>query len=401
MLFHYSAVEASGRIAEADYEADTVDQVLQYLSGRQLRPLAVTPIKERSRKLISFGGGISTTDKVFLTKYLALMLRVNTDLLTAVNILISDFDKAAVREFLLEVRENLTHGQPFWKAFSAHPAIFSPTFVNLVKSAELSGNLQKTFEDLSVITQRDAEMKSRIRSAMIYPIVLLTAATGIIVFLTTYALPKVAGVFTQSGIQPPTFSRITFAIGLFIGGHVVSIFVVIIVLVAFLTWFTLKTEAGRRGFQRALASLPVVKDIYQKLALQRMASTMSSLLKAGLPVVETLQVSADTVGYRDFQLALLRIANDGISKGLTIGEAFRRETVFPKTVTNLIAISEQAGHLEEVLDTLSNFYVADIDGSLQTLMSLIEPVLVLIMGVMVAVIALSIIVPVYQLTTQF
>jgi type II secretory pathway component PulF len=132
-----------------------------------------------------------------------------------------------------------------------------------------------------------------------------------------------------------------------------------------------------------------------------MASTMSALMKAGLPIIETITVAADTVGVREYRMALLRVARDGLEKGLTIGEAFRRETVFPKAVTNLVAISEKAGHLEEVLDTLSNFYAATVDASIKTAVSLIEPIMLLGMGLMVAVIALSIIIPIYQLTSQF
>jgi type II secretory pathway component PulF len=132
-----------------------------------------------------------------------------------------------------------------------------------------------------------------------------------------------------------------------------------------------------------------------------MASTMSSLMRAGLPIVQTITIAADTVGLDSYRTALLRIANDGLAKGLTIGEAFRRETVFPKMVVNLVAISEKAGHLEEVLDTLAQFYESNIDGNIKALVSLLEPAMLLIMGVMVAVIALSIIVPIYQLTTSF
>jgi type II secretory pathway component PulF len=132
-----------------------------------------------------------------------------------------------------------------------------------------------------------------------------------------------------------------------------------------------------------------------------MASTISSLMRAGLPIVQTITIAAETVGMDSYRDALLRIANDGLSKGLTIGEAFRRETVFPKMVTNLVSISEQAGHLDEVLSTLAEFYESNIDGNIKALVSLLEPAMLLIMGVMVGVIALSIIVPIYQLTASF
>ena len=126
---------------------------------------------------------------------------------------------------------------------------------------------------------------------------------------------------------------------------------------------------------------------------------MSSLMKAGLPIVQTITIAADTVPVVEFKYALLRIANEGLSQGLTIGEAFRKETVLPQSVTSLIAISEKAGHIEEVLATLADFYSSNIDASIKTAVALIEPAMLLIMGFIVAIIALSIIVPVYQMST--
>jgi type IV pilus assembly protein PilC len=402
MLFHYVAADEAGKMTEGDHEADALGDVLRFLGSKQLRPVSVKPMEQVKLGFFSgIFGGINTSDKVFLTKYLALMLRVGTDLLSAINILILDFDKPAMRNFLLEVREDLSKGQPFYASFARHPKEFSPTVINLVRAAEASGTLEKTFEDLSGSLEKDAELQGKIKSAMIYPIVLLCMATAILTFLVTYALPKVANVFSQSGINPPWFSRVVFAVGLFIGANILIILPGALVLIGVAIWVATKTEPGKRIFTRVMTSIPLLRTVYQEIAVQRMASTMSSLMRAGLPIVQTITIAADTVGLDSYRTALLRIANDGLAKGLTIGEAFRRETVFPKMVVNLVAISEKAGHLEEVLDTLAQFYESNIDGNIKALVSLLEPAMLLIMGVMVAVIALSIIVPIYQLTTSF
>ncbi|HUC01488.1 MAG TPA: type II secretion system F family protein [Candidatus Paceibacterota bacterium] len=402
MLFHYVAADEAGKMEEGEHEADTLADVLRFLGGKQLRPVSVKPMqKVKVGFFKSFFGGINTSDKVFLTKYLALMLRVGTDLLSAINILILDFDKPSMRNFLLEVRDDLSKGQPFYMSFARHPKEFSPTVINLIKAAEASGTLQKTFEDLSVSLEKEAEIRSKVRSAMIYPIVLVCIATGILTFLVTFALPKVANVFSQSGINPPWFSQIVFTVGLFLGANIFIILPGVVILVAVLVWVSTKTNAGKKVASRVLTQLPLVRTVYHEIAVQRMASTMSSLMKAGLPIVQTIEIAAETVGLDSYRSALLRIANEGLSKGLTIGEAFRRETVFPKMVSNLVAISEKAGHLEEVLDTLAQFYESNIDGNIKALVSLLEPAMLLVMGVMVGVIALSIIVPIYQLTTSF
>jgi len=190
-------------------------------------------------------------------------------------------------------------------------------------------------------------------------------------------------------------------IGLFAGANIYAVLLILLGGTAGLLYFYYKTDFGRRLVGRAIARTPFVKEIYRGLAIQRLASTMSSLMKAGLPIIQTINIAAETAGYAEYRFSLIRIANEGLAKGLTIGEAFKREVVFPKVVTNLIAISEKAGHLEEVLATLADFYAANVQNDIKSLVSLLEPMLLLLMGGIVALIALSIIVPIYQLTVQF
>jgi type IV pilus assembly protein PilC len=216
-----------------------------------------------------------------------------------------------------------------------------------------------------------------------------------------FALPKIAKVFGDTGVNPPAFSRVVFAVGLFFGDHALAIVLSLIVVGISSFVFFGKTLVGRQMMSRVLSRTPVIRNVYRDLAIQRFASTFSSLLAAGLPIIETTKITADVVGSEEFKVSLIRIADEGLAKGLTIGEAFRREVIYPKVVTNLIAISEKAGHLEEVLDTVSEFYTSNVDNSVRTMVSFLEPVLLMFMGGMVAVIALSIIVPIYQLTNQF
>ncbi len=401
MLYHYLASDKAGKIIEAEVDADDLNQALRFLASKELRPVSVKAIKAEKSTLLRFYGKITVADKVFLTKYLALMLRVGTDLLAAIDILIADFDKPAVRNFLLEVRDNLGRGQPFYKAFAAHPESFSQTFVSLIKAAETSGNFQSTLEELSESLGKEADLRNRIRSALIYPIVILSASAVVMIFLVTFALPKISKVFIEAGIQPPFFSRLVFGIGLFVGDNIIIILTLFFGAIGAGLYLYYRTQTGKRIVDQFLSSTPVIKKVYRELAIQRMASTMNSLMKAGLPIIETINIAASTVGLTEYRYSLERIANEGLTKGLTIGEAFKREAVFPKVVTNLIAISEKAGHMEEVLETLATFYASSVDNTIKALVSLLEPILLLTMGLLVAMIALSIIVPIYQLTTQF
>lgn len=401
MLYHYIATDKEGKLQEADHEAANLEEALRFLAGRELRPVSVKPLTTSRSLLGSAFGKINLADKVFLTKYLSLMMRVGTDLLAAINILIADFDKPAMKNFLLEVRENLTRGRSFYEVFAKYPKVFSPVFVNLLKAAEASGTMQSTFEKLSISLTKEADLKSKIRAALIYPIIILSASLGLFVFLVTFALPRLAAIFLSGGLNPPAFSQMVFGIGLFVGDHVIGFLTVLFGGLAFFFYFFLKNRIGRRLADRVLRRTPVIKTLYREIAVQRFASTLSALLGAGLPIIDSVKITASVVNAPEFHDALMRIADEGLAKGLTIGESFRREPAFPKVVVNLIAISEKAGHLSEVLDTLSDFYSSNVDNGIKTLISFLEPALLLFMGMIVGGIALSIIIPIYQLTSQF
>lgn len=401
MLFHYVAADKNGKMSEGDLEVDDFPQALQYLASRDLKPISVKPLKGVQVQGRLFFGKINLTDKIFLTKYLALMLRVGTDLLSAINILIEDFEKPALKNFLIEIRDNLGRGQPFYTAFAKYPKVFSPVFVSLIRAAESSGSLQSTFEELSVTLTKEQNLRNSIKAALIYPAILLFTSLAIFIFLVTFALPKIATVFTDGGIDPPGFSKIVFGIGLFLNEHILYFALGGLGLIFFVIYFFSINVTGKKIGKRMLSRLPLVRGVLKELAVQRFASTTSSLMKAGLPIVQTINIAADTVNVEEFRFSLRRVSEEGLTKGLTIGEAFKRETIFPKLVTNLIAISEKAGHLEDVLSTVADFYATRVEDALKSLVSFLEPALLVLMGLLVGLVALSIIIPIYQITSQF
>ncbi|HDY72957.1 MAG TPA: type II secretion system F family protein [Candidatus Jorgensenbacteria bacterium] len=400
--FHYIASQPDGRIVESELEAQQVSDVLQFLTSRGLKPISVKLVEraKEERKTL-FRGRVTIADQIFLFRYLTLMLQIGTNLLQAVNILIDDFDKPSVKSFLLEVRSNLERGQPFHSTFAKYPKVFSSVHINLIKAGEVSGNLQNICDNITQSLLKEKGLRDQLRNALIYPTMLLGISVFILIFLITFALPKIAGVFLDSGFEPPVFSRVVFTVGLFIGKIWFWLFGGFILL-AFLFFYLYRTSLFfRRFLWSVVTDIPVVSDIIKKRAIQRFAATFSSLVKAGITITGALEITADAAGHEEMKQALLRISREGISKGLVLGEAFRRETFFPKMVVNLIAIAEKAGHVENVLETLADFYIGEIDNSLKRLVSLLEPILLLIIGFVIGIIALAIIVPIYELTTQF
>ncbi|MBI2595097.1 MAG: type II secretion system F family protein [Candidatus Colwellbacteria bacterium] len=405
MRFQYIASGLDGRVVQGNLEAASPSAVLGWMAEKGLKPVSIKAV-ERSgiagkwQKIFSRRESINVEDKVFLTKYLALMLKVGADLFKAIDILIADLEKPSMKNFLLEVKDNLSKGQPFYITFTRYPKDFSPVFVGLVKAGETSGNLQEVFEILSINLEKEKELRGKVKGALTYPLVLVGISFIVLYLMLTFTLPKIATTFMSGGMEIPAFSRIVFSVGLFLGKYAIFIAPAILVSLFGAWFFFAKTLAGRRALERVLYRTPVIRTILYKLALQRFTSTMASLLRSGTPILEAIETTADAVGSSELKAALLRVSREGISKGLTVGDAFRRETAFPRVVTNLIAISEKSGHMEEVLETLSNFYSSESDSALKTLVSLLEPILLIFIGLVVALIALSIIVPVLQLVRQ-
>lgn len=402
MRFHYTASQPTGKIIEGNFEANGPAEVLEYLANQGLRPISIKVVKgvgEVSRGLI-FRQSITINDKVFLTKYMSLMLKVGTDLLRAIDILITDLDKPAVKALLIEIRGALEKGLPFYSTFSKYPKYFSPVFINLIKAGEASGNLERVFEELSVSLEKEQDLRRKIKSALTYPVILLIASFSVLVLLVIFAVPKIATIFSSFNTKPPLFSKIVISAGLFIGDYIWFILAILVATGVSLWYLFAKTTSGKRILYQFILKIPVINIVLKQMALQRFAATLSSLLKAGLSILDSLEITAQTVGFEDLKNSLMRISREGVAKGLTIGEAFRREAAFPRVVVNLMAISEKAGHIEDILSALSDFYGGEIEAAIKTMVGFLEPVMLIGIGLIIGTIAMAVIVPIYQLVGQ-
>jgi len=400
--FYYKAFKEDGSIVEGHVDARTMSEALATIAGMRAKPLVVKPVGGIQRKMGVFTRGrITLEDKVFLTRYLALMLKVGTDLYKAIDILIEDFDKPAVRELLLEIRGNLEKGQPFYTTFARYPKAFPPSFVNLVKAGELSGKLESVFADLSVSLEKDRDLQHKIKGALTYPVILFLASLVIMVLLVSFSIPRIAKVFMGNGLNPPLFSRVVFSVGLFMGDNIIPLVLGFIIVVTSGYVFFARTLTGSKLLYTLALRIPVIGKVIRQISIQRFAATFSSLLFSGLPIIDALNVTAESISVPDIRAAIIRVGSEGLAKGSTVGEAFKREPAFPKIVSNLIAVSEKSGHIENILQTLAEFYTGEIEASLKTLVTFIEPILLLFIGVMIGTIALAVIIPVYQLTANF
>ncbi len=403
MKFQYTAIQNDGRRTRGELDVPSEKQVLEFIANKGWKPITVTPVSffDFLRNASIFGGSISLLDQMFLVRYLALMLRVGANLSQVIDVLIADFAKPEIKAFLVEVRDSLESGAPLYVSFAKYPQFFSPVFVNLVKAGERSGNLDAVFEQLAANLGREREFRGRIVSALVYPFFLLAVASLVLIFLVIFAIPRLAGFFSSTNVTPPFFSRVVFTVGAFLNTHFILFSVFGILSCGALFYFFRFTRFGRLTLLRFFAALPIISSLYQKISLQQFALTLSSLMKAGLPILESLNITADVVTYPGMTEAIRRVATEGVARGASLGASFRKEPVFPMMVTSLISISEKSGHIEDVLGTFAQFYESEVDIAMKRSVSFLEPMMLLIIGGLVGGIALAVILPIYQLVGQF
>lgn len=396
-VFHWEAVTKEGARRSGNLEAPSRESVLEELDRQGLLPIRVESKEaQKGRRISVRWGKIKRAEKIQLCQHLAVMIRAGIALNQALEILIADAENPALKRFFEDTRTIIQRGQPLWSAFAMYGETFPKYLVGLVRAGEASGRLSQAFDQAAAQLARDYESRRRAIAAMFYPAILLGMSTVLILFLFLFAIPKLAATIREITTNLPTFSRIVFRISDVISAHpIVIIGAILLVVVIFVVLAT--SRFGRRLLGILAWKFPLTRNFLKKFAIARFARTLGSLLKAGLPALEAVEITAGSLGIESVRLAVLD-ARERIRKGSSFTDAFRSHPeYFPNLLVGMMAVGEQSGQLSDLLLTVSRFFEDDADHSLQTLVSLIEPLMLLIMGGIVGGIAISVIIPIYQL----
>jgi len=405
MLFIYKALTKEGRETQGELQATNRQVAIEYLQRDNLTPLFIEEkgsFEKRKASIFNFtfGNRVSALDRMFLTRHLSAILKSGINLREALEILEDDVQKPIMKKILKDARINLERGQPLSVTFQAYEKHFSSVFIGLVKAGEVSGNLEGTLENLGMQLQRDYDLKKRVQSAMIYPLILLGASSLIVVLLLTFVMPRLIKALTQAKVVLPLITRVLIGLSKILSANpILTIIVFLALIISAITFF--QNKQGRQFFISIMERLPVSKNLIKKLALSRFAITLRNLLNSGVSAVEALNITAKTIGNEKYERALLDIEAE-LRKGAPLHEVFKkRGNLFPHLVISVIAVGERTGTLERSLLLISNYYNEEVDRVLKNLVSLLEPILLIIMGAIVAAIALSILLPIYQLVSSF
>ncbi len=389
MKFQYAGRARGGKTRRGVVEATTRAEAVRDLKRRGVTVVSIAA-ETGAREFSLFG--VSAIEKVMLTKHLSLLLRSGVPLSDGLDILV---EQAAgrLKSVLRTVRADVEAGERLGDAFERHPRVFSSFYINMVRAGEASGRLVENLERLSVRFAKDYELRQKAQSALLYPALVLVLTGGLGMMVSLFVLPRLITLFSSFDQELPWTTRALLWASQFLADNGVAFLVAVIALVAAFVW-AVRQKFAAPLVHRAYLHLPFVRSISRDVNLSRFFMALGSLLQSGVPIDQAVRISSDLLGNAAYRRALAAAAAR-IDTGEPLSAILADHPLFPAFATRMIAVGEQTGTLEDVLAYLAEFYENELDLTLKNLSVIIEPALIIFIGVLVAAVALAIISPIY------
>ncbi|MEK7613641.1 MAG: type II secretion system F family protein [Patescibacteria group bacterium] len=398
MLFNYEALDQAGTKQTGTIDAVSRDVAIQSL---QRRGLSVSSVIESAPQGGTFNIAlfetVSNSDIVLLSRQIATLFEAQVSALRIFRLLASEADKPLLQRVLTEVADDLQAGSPISKSLSKHPKVFSSFYVNMVRSGEESGKLDETFLYLADYLDRTYEIVSKARNALIYPAFVISTFVVVMILMMTMVIPRISQILIDSGQEIPVYTQIVIAMSNFFVDYGVFLLILAVIGGYFLVRYAL-TEGGKGQFDRLQLQIPYVGTLYRKLYLSRIADNLSTMLGSGISVVQATEITASVVGNALFADILTETSN-AIKGGGSISESLSKYDEIPGIMTAMIKVGEETGELGKILKTLARFYQREVTNAVDTLVDLIEPFMIVVLGLGVGILLASVLIPIYNISS--
>jgi type IV pilus assembly protein PilC len=396
MLFKYKVVDEKGVNKEGSIDAPTKDVAI---SGLQRRGLIVLSIKEEGeqKSLLSFHffNKISMKDVVILSRQISTLFEAQVSALKAFSMLASNAENKLLQIKLNQITDDLQSGISISGALAKHDDVFSDFYVNMVRAGEESGKLSQIFSYLADYLDRQYSLTSKTRNALIYPAFVIVTFFVVMGLMFVVVIPKLSAIIADSGTSIPFYTKIIIALSDFFV-HYGFIFVIFLVLGGLWAWRISSTERGQMYIDRMKLSIPVVGNLYKKLYLSRISDNMDTMLSSGIPIVRAIDITSTVVGSAVYKTLLKEVA-DGVKSGLSFSNSLQKHEEMPGILVQMVRVGEETGSIGNILKTLALFYKREVDDAVDTLVGLIEPVMIVVLGFGVGVLLTSVLVPIYNI----
>ncbi len=396
--FRYTALDRAGKTVTGEVAAEDPEEV-----KRRLREMGYFPseIGEAGQVVISAprglgrGRGISPTDVVVLTRQLADMTAARLPIFRSLSVLIDQADRAALRELVEALRRDVQEGLPLSEALRKHPRQFQDLYVNMVQAGETSGHLDAVLMRLAEFLEKGLRRRSQVLSALMYPAVLVTVAAAVVAFIVGYLIPKLSGLFAEMEQTLPLVTRVLLAVANVIGAAWWAIAVMVAAVVVGMRWYT-RTEGGKEAVDLLLLRAPLLGPVWHKMAVSRLARTLGTMMDGGVPILVSLEISGNAVGNRILRRAAEAVREE-VRQGTRLGAALEHAGVFPPLLVHMTAVGEETGQLPQMMLRVAESLDFEVDSVLGRLTTLLEPFIIIVMGVIVGFIVLAVLLPIFQI----
>ena len=402
--FAYTALDAEGKEREGTIDAVNIDLAIAAL---QRRSLIISRIEPEAKK--NTGGGfqarvsifdrVTNEDIVMLSRQMTTLFEAQVSALRAFRLLAAEARTPKLGSKLDDVANEIQSGSTISMALSHHPDVFSPFYVNMVRAGEESGKLDETFSFLAAYLDRNYEITQKARNALIYPAFIILTFVIVMTLMMTIVIPNLSSMLTSVGGAVPLPTQIIVGISLFFRSYILLIIIMLIAVGGFLYRYS-KTPTGEEVLSRARLQTPAIGGIYKKIFLSRIADNLSTMLKSGIQILRALEITGAVVGDPVYSHILAEAAID-VKGGLPLSESLRKHPEMPGIVVAMIKIGEETGNMGTILDTVARFYRREVDNAVDTLVGLIEPIMIVVLAVGVGILLAAVLLPIYNIASSF
>ena len=402
MKLNYKARTKEGELQVGSIEAASREAAINILSGHDLFILS---LEEASKGhwydgLLAFINRVKSKDIMIFTRQFSTLLSAQVPLGEALRTLEKQTTNTILKETIFEIASDIDSGLSLSQSLEKYENVFSPFYVNMIRSAEVTGRMEQTSNFLADYIEKEVGITSRVVSALIYPVIMIVLFVIVAGVMAAVVLPQIEPIFQEAGVPTPLFTQIIIDVGKFLAGWWWATIIAVVILTGLLIDY-LRTDEGRVVMDEVLLRIPVIKNLLKRLYITRFAESVSVLTRGGIPIAQSLEIAGQTVGSVVYRDMLHQIAED-VRRGELMSQSLaKQEEYFPPLVSQMVAVGESTGKLDDLLDKIATFYTSEVDGIVSNLVELIQPALMIVIGLLIGALFASILVPIYGLLQTF
>ena len=393
--FKYKAINSEGQRIEGSQSADSESQVREMLLSNQYYPLSIEKENSKNKSSFSFDRKVKLKDIEVFCRQFYVMLDSGLSIGKTLNILIEQGEKPKLREALIGVNSDIKRGETLASSMGKRKDVFPKLLTSMIDAGERSGNLDIILKRMAEYYEKETKIRGKIKSAMIYPIVLGVVAIIAITFILTFVMPTFVQMFEENNVELPMSTKMVLGTSKMLGKYGVIFFLVLVIGIILLGKY-LKSEEGQYKLSVINLKLPVIKNLTQKIVVSRFTRTMGIVSSSGMSLVTSLEIVASVVGNKIAEKELLKV-KEKVLKGEGLGDSIMNIKIFPPMLASMVKVGEEAGSLDSILDKTADFYDDELEREIQTVTALIEPAMIVIMGVIIGFLLISILTPMFKM----